>query len=427
MEMEELFNSYPELKDSEVQELMKHFQESEHLRERTVNMMRTLHPGSYVVDDSSIIIDKSLPPIMRMLVIIHEFMHAHLSHYHYGEMIRRLEAFGQLVITPLNILRGLILMEAYRTQFGQLPTSPEQFKKFSTDSRLRQTIRQELKSDHVFMQALHFLDGIERRKEILFPQWKKTQEGGAYWLSLDMLEGVTVEATKLVSDFRSRLLEIADENGEGFRMIQKIAETWGKKWILPVLQVCLSPDITRVSILRSPIPEIERELSTPRLSPDKRLHKIYQMAISRNFTPNETNFFEVYRILDYENPNPPLTIDRFNKFWNSLDADPDFVKLMNALLQRVGIEKEYQPVQIPLGEGASNSPLYAHATVTDKRGERLFKFGGEGTYQKEYERILRTEDELVQQLFPNELILAAQKLSRDKKLLLQTMRKDGII
>jgi len=206
MEMEELFNSYPELKDSEVQELMKHFQESEHLRERTVNMMRTLHPGSYVVDDSSIIIDKSLPPIMRMLVIIHEFMHAHLSHYHYGEMIRRLEAFGQLVITPLNILRGLILMEAYRTQFGQLPTSPEQFKKFSTDSRLRQTIRQELKSDHVFMQALHFLDGIERRKEILFPQWKKTQEGGAYWLSLDMLEGVTVEATKLVSDFRSRLL-----------------------------------------------------------------------------------------------------------------------------------------------------------------------------------------------------------------------------
>src|SRR3712207_3778123 len=85
---------------------------------REYNMLRYFFPGSYKTEDHSIILDSQVSPVDLLLVYHHEYVHAYFSQLHYGEMIRRLEAFGCLMIEPLNLIRGLTIWNEYYPLFG---------------------------------------------------------------------------------------------------------------------------------------------------------------------------------------------------------------------------------------------------------------------------------------------------------------------
>jgi tetratricopeptide (TPR) repeat protein len=403
------------------------------MREQKAYTRRTLFPGSFKADDFTLMVDTQLPLPLFVFVGHHEYVHALLSQLHYGEMIRRLEDFNTLAFQPLAEIRALTIARMFLEEQGT-NYKPEKGEKYSRamreflrrvglDETTRQRIRERLASDQLFMRGLRFLDKIDKRKSLLLAHWKKPQEGGAYWLSLHSHEQMVKdyyekammaygdterrEARELVENVRAKLLQAEDENGEGFRMVQKIAEAWGAHLVFTTLGVILSPDITHLSILHSSLSEISQQLNTTRFSPDRRLEAVCKIAISGSFVPkDEDDVLTLYKLLDHGNPTPRLSMDSFNVYWNTLDADPEFISLMSDLYRRVGLERGYEPIQVPEGRAeASVDEVLDAMTVMNHERQVLQKGAGERE-DEEYSR---------------------RKISMDKDIFLETMRREGLI
>jgi len=208
-------------------------------RQSQFDTARSLYPGSYRVEDYSIVIDTSMPELSQQIVLLHELVHADLGQHHYGEMICRMESFGRQLIVPLNELRGRLIAEVVEKK----PERPVELKKrlmglkkIATDGRLRKRIRARLVSDPIFMAGARYLDRVITRKDLLLPCWIMAQEGGAYWIALRSFERFSEQlddptrsaALELARATREKILRATDANGEGMRMVQAIAERWGK-------------------------------------------------------------------------------------------------------------------------------------------------------------------------------------------------------
>jgi hypothetical protein len=401
-------------------------QQIKRVRWQIAHMVRTLYPGSFNPYDGSIMLDPSLSKAMYEFAYYHELTHARLARKHYGEMIQRLESFSKMAALPLNLIRRNVILELCTEKFSPTEDPKVVLKAIATDSTLRKLIRGRLASNTLFIEGLRFIEDIEKRKQLLIPHWQKTQEGGAYWMVLASLEeSLTANDTEnreFFTRWRSHLLTVQDYNGDGYRLVDKIACLWGRPWVSPIIHICLSPDITRVSVLRAPISVIEEQLATTKLSPDKRLEAVVRMGeegtIRMPKPPNVDSIvpplsiegpyrealYELAKILDPESSKPMLTVEQFNEFWNTLDADLDFVSMMKRLLNAAGLSDNFAPIQMT-DEDAKPGPL--HAVIKDPEGNILHAVGDDA--------------ELL------ELLSQGEYSSMDKDSLITTMKREGLL
>lgn len=396
-------------------------EEIERMRWKAVNLLRTFFPGSFSPVDSSIVLDSSLSELALNLVYEHELLHARFAKKHYGEMISRLEALSIMVSLLLNIIREQIIRELCLERFGTQEKLERVLNAVANDPSLRQAIREKLASIEPFIKGLKFIEDLEARKELLLSHWLKTQEGGAYWLSIASLELDEVEGKGYLLELKQKLLNLQDHNGEGYRLIDRIARLWGGAWVYNVIDVCLSPDIRKIPILHTPIKDLEAELATKRFSPDRRLEAIVDMAENGSLiVPRPSNlesiepaylegenlqaFQEIFRNLDPDNPNGRITVEQFNDFWNTIDADQEFADLMNSLMREAGYSGKFDPIQLSHKDAASE-PF--HAIVRDNDGGIVFNMGD--------------DDETL-----NALERRPHRVT-DKELLMHTMKKEGLI
>jgi tetratricopeptide (TPR) repeat protein len=404
-------------------------------REHYAYSLRSLYPGSYKTDDLTLMVNRELPPHIHTLVMLHELTHAEFGWQHYGEMIRRLEHLAILVAIPLHQIRINIMGIIHLEELGPDPDDKktrEFYERVALDQAMRQRIRDRLASDQFFMRGLRFLDKVDKRKRLLLAHWKRAQEGVAYWRSLHVYEqkiesgGIDKrKATELARIVKEKLLVAEDENGEGFRMVSEIARIWGAELIDAVMHVIMAPDVTRMSILHASLADINQMLSTPCFSPDRRLEATYHMAISRSFVPqNLDDVLELYQLLDPDNPQPILSIDGFNAYWNTIDADPEFVSIVNDFLLRIGSEPKYEPAFIPPGEGA-RGPFKptdpTELTLMDHEGQVLRESTSE-TWHKRASSVPGLDGPFLE---PGAGPIYKQ--SMDKDLFLNTMRVEGLI
>lgn len=387
------------------------------------NFHRLQNPGSFDPKNKTILVDESLDVIEESIVQTHELIHGYLSQKHFGEVIGRMESFSTTVTKGLNLIRQSIITEAYITKYGEKIDSERAvlnvIKMMRTDE-FNELINLNLSKDEVFVDGIQFIQDIENRNLLLLREWNECQEAGAYWIGMkimeekaksllksdmpkDVKEMASYEITSRINGLRSFLRQLNDHNGEGFRKAELIAQRWGEGWVYAVLHVCLRPDITKFSILKDPITTIKSRLSTTLLSPDKRFSAIAALAESGKSIPPPAEFEGLgfnnidkgfldglFKYLDPDNPKPSITVQDFNEFWDTLDADKDYITLMNRIIKRIGGKHEFTPVQLSNEEITPEAPSFL---IQNKLGEITQFINAENEDDKELLKYFKSSSE----------------------------------
>lgn len=298
------------------------------------------HAGLYDPADESIFINADLDQFDAELVYFHELTHYQLGKLHWGEAIRRLDHIEIVMASRLQHFRGLIIFNFMCDYFGRKPT-PNEIELLKDCISLRKGVRNAMLTNELFMRGIYFLGDCARRKITLAQEWTAVQEGYAYWTCIYGHQGCPFDAEhRAAIEQRSiRILRslpdiLSSEEVRAFEAVVQLAQLQTKldlpssdhnQRLCAIVAICVSPSFVGIPILDAHIAELQRHVSSPAKSPNKRLFRAVEILQRQH-----CNLDDLCALLDPKTVCPKMSNQEFCHFWwKAVDANPKFVELFN--------------------------------------------------------------------------------------------------